>query len=205
MSHSTWVGDYLLEPFRYVPIYVDFRPYIDYVHHMVMKRPGDNAARPTLFVIVKMSYHVRHPSHVEPTLEKVMQQLSKIDLAEAKTPEPKTVEKIRTVYPRIKSSKDAVVTHLMDNGMSFDFEGVGIPQLYRLAVKQLVIDVQNIFRKATTAEQDDAANWEKVWKVTDLLDRQRVPVTDFKRADTAMDKMSQEEREAIFAKYGLSK
>ena len=90
-----------------------------------------------------------------------MLQVSTSDLGEVKTPEPKTTDKVRTVYPRIKSTKDAPVTHVMDQGMMFDFEGVAISQLYRLAVKQLVIDVQAEFRKAKVADQDEATNWEK--------------------------------------------
>lgn len=132
-----------------------------------------------------------------------MLQISKADLADTKTPEPMTIDKVRTVYPRIKATHDAAVTHVMDNGMSFDFEGVGVPQLYRLAVKQLVIDVQAIFRKATTAEQDEAANWEKTWKVTELLDKKRTPASPVKTATTALDKMTDVERIELFAKYGL--
>ncbi len=132
-----------------------------------------------------------------------MLQVSKADLADTKTPEPVTIDKIRTVYPRIKADAESPVTHVMDNGMLFDFEGVGIPQLYRLAVKQLVIDVQAIFRKATVAEQNTAGNWEKTWMVTELLDKKRQPASPVKTAATALDKMTDAERQELFAKYGL--
>lgn len=134
-----------------------------------------------------------------------MLQIKKADLGDTVTPEPKTVDKIRTVYPRIKATAEAAVTHVMNEGMSFDFEGVAISQLYRLAVKQLVIDVQAEFRKAKQAEQDDATRWEKVWSVKDMLEKSRTPATTAQKAETNLDKATEEERVAIFAKYGFIK
>ncbi len=154
-----------------------------------------------LFDIVNIELSDRRAqSRARNTTENRMLQVIKADLGDTITPEPKTVDKIRTVYPRIKATADSAVTHVMDQGMSFDFEGVAISQLYRLAVKQLVIDVQAEFRKAKMAEQDDASNWEKVWSVKEMLEKSRTPATTAKKAETNLDKLTQEERMVLFAK-----
>lgn len=127
--------------------------------------------------------------------------VAKADLEEVKTGEPKTVEKTRMVFPRIKATTDSPVTHVMNEGVTFDFEGIAVSQLYRLATKQLVIDMQSKFRKATDAEQNNGELWERVWNVKEMLDTQRVPATNAVKADRALEKLTDEERTALFDRY----
>lgn len=133
-----------------------------------------------------------------------MLQVPKDELADVKTSEPTTVDKTRTVYPRMKANEDSPVTHVMDKGVTFDFDGIGVPQLYRLACRQLVIQLQATFRKASVAEQNEAAKWERTFSVKEMLDSQRTPVSDVVKADRALEKLTEDEKKALFERYMAS-
>ncbi len=82
----------------------------------------------------------------------------------------------------------------------FDFADVTFREILVLAVRSLRIDVQATWRKASDKMNADV--WQdRKWSVRAMLDQTRQKKSDADKAEDALGKLTQAERDAIFAKF----
>ena len=82
----------------------------------------------------------------------------------------------------------------------FDFVNVNGAELEALAIRSLRIDGQATWRKAKDKMNADV--WQdRKWSVRAMLDQTRQKKSDADKAEDALGKLTQAERDAIFAKF----